>query len=59
MFEKTEIESTAESIQMTELTDKQLVQVLMNVAPEHPALARVHQKLNKSGGVEAAIMDQD
>ncbi len=59
MFEKTDIEGVTESTQSPELTDEQLVQVLTNVAPEHPALARVHQKLNKSCGAEAAITSYD
>ena len=42
-----------------DLTDEQLVQVWTNVAPSHPALKRVHQKLNTSAGAEAAITSYD
>jgi hypothetical protein len=59
VFEKTEVESVMDNIKTPELTDEQIVQVLTNVAPEHPALARVHQKLNKSYGAEAAITSYD
>jgi len=59
VFEKTEIESANKFIQTPDLTDEQLVQVMTNVTPEHPALARVHQKLNKSCGAEAAITSYD
>jgi hypothetical protein len=41
------------------LTDEQLVQVWTNVVPSHPALKRVHQKLNSSNGAEAAITSYD
>ena len=41
------------------LTDEQLVQVWTNVAMSHPALRRVHQKLNTSSGAEAAITSYD
>lgn len=58
MFEKAEVESLTD-ITTPELTDEQLVQVWTNVAPRHPALARVHEKLNKSPGGEAAITSYD
>jgi len=57
VFEKTEMDSTTETT--PELTEEQLVQVWTNVAPQHPALSRVHEKLNKSSGVEAAITSYD
>lgn len=33
------------------LTDEQVATLLTNVAPKHPALRRVHQKLNGEGGI--------
>ena len=47
------------ALHLPELTDEQVVQVWTNVAPQHPALSRVHEKLNKSSGVEAAITSYD
>lgn len=40
-------------------TEEQVVEVWTNVAPSHPALKRVHQKLNTSVGAEAAITSYD
>lgn len=57
MFEK--IETAPEPRRTPELTEEQLVQVWKNVAPQHPALSRVHRNLNKSSGVEAAITSYD
>ncbi len=48
-----------ESEACRELTDEQMVQVWTNVAPSHPALNRVHRKLNTSPGAEAAITSYD
>ncbi len=43
------------------LTDEQVATLLTNVAPKHPALRRVHQKLNGEGGIrtEATISSYD
>jgi hypothetical protein len=43
------------------LTDEQVTAMLTNVAPKHPALRRVHQKLNGEGGIrtEATISSYD
>ena len=58
MLEKTELE-IATGTTDAELTDEQLVRVWTNVASQHPALNRVHQKLNQSSGGEAAITSYD
>jgi hypothetical protein len=57
--EKTAIDESNAALHEQELTDEQLVQVWTNVAPQHPALSRVHEKLNKSSGVEEAITSYD
>lgn len=59
MFENTENENLTETSNTPDLTDEQVVQVWSNVAPQHPALRRVHENLNKSSGVEAAITSYD
>lgn len=45
----------------TELTDEQVTAVLTNVTPKHPALRRLHQKLNEATGLraEASISSYD
>ena len=45
--------------QPSDLSDNQISDVLKNVAPEHPALRRVHEKLNDSEGAEATISSYD
>lgn len=56
-------EAVARSATQTDLTqsltDDQLVQAWTHVAPTHPALKRVHQKLNSSVGAEASITSYD
>lgn len=42
-----------------QLTDDQIIGSLTNVAPKHPALRRLHDKLNTSTGVEAVITSYD
>lgn len=42
-----------------DLTDEQVNTLLTNVAPSHPALRRLHDKLNTSAGAEAAITSYD
>jgi hypothetical protein len=44
-----------------ELTDEQVTAVLTNVASKHPALQRLHKKLNEATDVraEAAISSYD
>lgn len=59
MSEKTLSPDTDAVSDQPELTDEQLVQVWTNVAPRHAALARVHEKLNKSCSAEAAITSYD
>ena len=59
MFEKTEVESVTEAGRTQDLTDEQLVGVWTNVVSQHPALGRVHEKLNKSSGVETVITSYD
>ena len=39
--------------------DEQLAEMWTNVTPDHPALRRVHEKLNQSSGGEAAITSYD
>ena len=43
------------------LTDEQVAILLTNVAPKHPALRRIHRKLNGDGGIrtEATISSYD
>jgi len=41
------------------LTDDQMAEAWANATPDHPALRRVHQKLNQSSGAEAAITSYD
>jgi len=41
------------------LTDENVNTLLTNVAPSHPALRRLHNKLNTSEGTEAAITSYD
>lgn len=54
-------ESLAPTSSKTELTDEQVTAVLTNVAPKHPALRRLHQKLNEATGLraEASISSYD
>jgi hypothetical protein len=49
------------TLPQTGLTDEQIAAVLTNVAPKHPALRRLHQKLNESTGLraEASISSYD
>ncbi len=44
-----------------DLSDEQITAVLTNVAPKHPALRRLHQKLNEATGLraEASISSYD
>jgi hypothetical protein len=57
MFEQAE--SVKDVSRTPELNDEQVIQVWANVAPKHPALSRVHEKLNSSSAVEAAITSYD
>jgi hypothetical protein len=57
--EQTLIHESDAALNLPELTDEQVIQVWTNVAPQHPALSRVHETLNKSSGAEAAITSYD
>jgi head-tail adaptor len=59
MPERIAPQNATETRNDTGLSDEQLIQVWTNVAPSHPALRRVHQKLNTSSGAEAAITSYD
>jgi hypothetical protein len=59
MAEKLASQDVAEGKDMPNLTNEQLVQVWTNIAPSHPALRRVHQKLSTTSGAEAAITSYD
>lgn len=52
-------EPEANGITAPQLTDEQIAGVLTNVAPKHPALRRLHDKLNTTAGAEAAITSYD
>ncbi len=57
MIERKEL--STEPVSTPELSDEQLTQVWTNVTPQHPALRRVHEKLNKLPSPEAAITSYD
>lgn len=59
MIQNLKNENVANSPSSTDLNDEQVVQVWTNVTPEHPALSRIHEKLNKSTGAEASITSYD
>lgn len=59
MIQEIKNQDASEDATAAELNDEQVVQVWTNVAPQHPALSRIHEKLNKSDGSEASITCYD
>lgn len=60
-MDKTCLQPQNDEVSPTEFSDTQVAAVLKNVVPRHPALRRVHHKLNGSSGfrTEAAITSYD
>ena len=58
----TPISSSTDPVSPEEiLTDEEVTAALKNIAPKHPALRRLHQKLNEDTGfrTEASISSYD
>lgn len=62
-MDSTNFQGLTGNVILTTLTDEQVATLLRNVAPKHPALRRIHLKLNnqEEGGIrtEAAISSYD
>jgi len=53
------IDKIVDEQSLQQLADDQLTEVWKHATPEHPALRRVHDKLNDSEGAAAAITSYD
>jgi hypothetical protein len=56
---KTTFDTPVAEIVANSLNDNQVASLLTSVAPAHPALRRLHERLNTSAGAEAAITSYD